>query len=38
MKPVVIMMPYVQTKWEAKFELNLYACKEMLPYFFAASL
>ena len=35
-KPVLIMMLYVRAEREADFSLHLYACKEMIPYFFAA--
>ena len=35
-KPVLIMMLYVRAEREADFSLHLYACKEMILYFFAA--
>ena len=31
------MMFYVRAEQEAEFALHLYACKQMLPYFFTAS-
>ena len=36
-KPVLLMMLYVRAEREGEFALHYYACKEMLPYFFAAS-
>ena len=31
------MILYVQVEWQAEFAPDSYACKQMLPYFFAAS-
>ena len=36
-KSVLIMMMYVRAEREGEFALHLYACKLMMPYFFAAS-
>ena len=35
-KPVLLMMLYVRAEREGEFALHLYACKMMMPYFFAA--
>ena len=35
-KPVLLIMLYVRAEREGEFALLLYACKQMLPYFFAA--
>ena len=35
-KPVLLIMLYVRAEREGEFALHLYACKKMLPYFFAA--
>ena len=34
--PVFLMLMYVRAEREGEFGLHLYACKKMLPYFFAA--
>ena len=34
--PVLLMMLYTRAEREGEFALHLYACREMLPYFFAA--
>ena len=34
--PVLVMMLYIRAEREGDFPLHLYACREMLPYFFAA--
>ena len=36
-KPVLIMMLFVRAEREGDFLLHYYACKQMMPYFFAAS-
>ena len=35
-RPVLLIMMYVRAEWEGEFGLHLYACKEMIPYFFVA--
>ena len=35
-RPVFLMMLFIRAEREGEFPLHLYACKEMLPYFFAA--
>ena len=35
-QPVFIMMLYIRAEREGDFGLHLYACNEMLPYFFSA--
>ena len=34
--PVILAMMFIQAERNGRFDLHLYACKEMLPYFFAA--
>ena len=36
-KPVLLMMLYIRAERIGEFSLHLYACKEMIPYFFAAA-
>ena len=35
-KPMFLIMLYIRAEREGEFALHLYACKQMLPYFFAA--
>ena len=35
-RPVFLMMLFIRAEREGDFPLHIYACKEMLPYFFAA--
>ena len=35
-RPVLLMMMYVREEREGEFGLHLYACKEMMAYYFAA--
>ena len=35
-RPVFLMMMFVRAKREGEFPLHLYACHQMIPYFFAA--
>ena len=35
-KPVFLMMLYIRTERKGEFRLHLYACNQMMPYFFAA--
>ena len=36
-KPVLLMMQFMRAEREGEWALNLHACKEMIPYFFAAN-
>ena len=35
-KPVLLMMLYIRAERIGEFSLHLYACKEMIPYFFCS--
>ena len=35
-RPVFLMMLFVRAEQEGEFPLHLYACRQMIPYFFAA--
>ena len=35
-KPMLLIMLFVRAEKEGNFLLHLYACKKMMPYFFAA--
>lgn len=35
-RPVLLVMMYIQAERNGKFDLHLHACKQMLPFFFAA--
>ena len=36
LKPVFLILLYIRAEREGEFVLHLYACKKMMPYFFAA--
>ena len=36
MKPTLLIFLYLRAEREGEFGLHLYACKQMMPYFFAA--